>query len=107
VAGVPGAGVPLGVVVEVGGGWGPDVGFEVAEPPGCSRAIVTPKNAATPVLISTASRVRRPMWTCVRARTTGDNGGWLSLTALSGRASIGTRVSRRGPWLDPKVTAST
>jgi hypothetical protein len=74
VGGAPGAGVPPGTAGP--GGWDPDR----TAPPGCSRATVTPMKAATPVVTSTAARVRRPMRTCVRVRASGEKGERLRVT---------------------------
>ena len=70
-------GVVVGGVVVVGGWclWSTVVGavvvglgaVEVADPPGCSLATVTPMNAATPPATRTAVLVSRLMRACARA----------------------------------------
>jgi hypothetical protein len=80
-----------GVVVVVVAG-GTVVGVVLADEPGCSRATVTPMNAAAPVAARTAVLVRRRMRAWARARAIGEYGSPRFMATSTARAHA--RVQR-------------
>jgi hypothetical protein len=101
-----GAGFAVVVVVAPVGSGVDDGALALALEPGCSRATVTPMNAATPVETRTMARVRRRRRTSALARVNGEYRSRVRLMATEHGCDGAARVSE-GPWVPAERTRPT
>ena len=92
--------VAIGAAGEAGVGMGGGRDFAPAEAPGCSRATVTPIQAATTPETTTATLVRRRTRASARARAAGENRSRLRFTTAAARG-VPAGTGWRGPC-DPR-----